>query len=86
MRRALVTGGTSPIGEAICRALAREGCTVIVHALNQYKSGERKNAIMGAQAKGLSTADIKALALWYSSQTPALYTVNPEGKEEAAAK
>lgn len=35
MRRALVTGGTSPIGEAICRALAREGCAVIVHTAHQ---------------------------------------------------
>lgn len=65
--------------------LAGQHRDYIIHALNQYKSGERKNAIMGAQAKGLSTADIKALALWYSSQTPALYTVNPEGKEAGAA-
>lgn len=30
--RALVTGGSGPIGAAICRRLARDGCEVIVHA------------------------------------------------------
>jgi 3-oxoacyl-[acyl-carrier protein] reductase len=32
MRRALVTGGSSPIGAAICRELAGRGMHVIVHA------------------------------------------------------
>jgi 3-oxoacyl-[acyl-carrier protein] reductase len=32
MKRALVTGGASPIGEAICRHLAAGGLHVIVHA------------------------------------------------------
>ena len=32
MRRALVTGGASPIGAAICRRLAEDGLHVLVHA------------------------------------------------------
>ena len=31
-RRALVSGGSGDIGASICRALAAQGCTVIVHA------------------------------------------------------
>lgn len=30
--RALITGGTSPIGAAICRRLAQDGLHVIIHA------------------------------------------------------
>lgn len=32
MKRALVTGGSGAIGAAICRALSRAGCEVLVHA------------------------------------------------------
>ncbi|CAO3409181.1 3-oxoacyl-ACP reductase FabG [Azospirillum largimobile] len=32
MRRALVTGGSGALGAAICRALAADGCHVLVHA------------------------------------------------------
>lgn len=65
--------------------LAGQHRDYLVHALQQYKSGERKNAIMGAQAANLSPADIKALALWFSSQKAVVYTVDPEGKEAAKA-
>lgn len=39
-RRALVTGGSGAIGAAICRALARQGCEVIVHAHRNAASAE----------------------------------------------
>ena len=32
MKRALVTGGASPLGEAICRRLAADGLHVLIHA------------------------------------------------------
>ena len=39
-RRALVTGGSGALGAAICRALARQGCEVIVHAHRNAEAGE----------------------------------------------
>lgn len=40
----------------------------LVAAMNQYRSGERKNAIMAGFASNLSDEDIKALAEYYASQ------------------
>lgn len=37
-------------------------------ALKEYKSGVRKNAIMGAQATALSEQDMNDLAAYYASQ------------------
>lgn len=57
MRRALVTGGTSPIGEAICRALAADGLAVCIHA---HRSAARAEALAtelvaaGAHAESVS--------------------------------
>ncbi len=40
----------------------------IVHALTDYKSGARKNAIMSGFAASLSTQDMEDLAAYFSSQ------------------
>ncbi len=63
--------------------LAGQQRNYLERALRQYKSGERKNAIMGAQATGLSEGEIKQLAAWFAGQTPVLYTPDPEPKEGA---
>lgn len=38
----------------------------LVHALKQYRSGERRNAVMMPMASGLSDADIARLAAFYA--------------------
>jgi 3-oxoacyl-[acyl-carrier protein] reductase len=40
-RRALVTGGSGALGAAICRALAAQGCEVIVHANRHLDAAQR---------------------------------------------
>jgi len=39
----------------------------LVSQLQQFRAGERKNAMMTAMAKGLSDADIANLSAYYSS-------------------
>lgn len=60
--------------------LAGQHRSYIEVALKGYKSGVRKNAVMVGQAAALSDADIKALAVWFSTQKSVLYTVSPEGE------
>jgi cytochrome c553 len=53
--------------------LAGQKADYIEHALHQYKSGERKDPIMGAQVAALTDADIRALASYFAAQ-PGLQT------------
>lgn len=60
MKHALVTGGSSPIGAAIARALAAEGHHVIVHANSRLEAAE---ATAGAIRAEGGSAEAMALDL-----------------------
>jgi cytochrome c553 len=47
----------------------------LFHALRQYKSGTRKNAVMAGQAQNLSTQEMEDLAEYYAAQKSTLYIV-----------
>lgn len=47
--------------------LAGQHADYMAHALRQYRSGDRKNAIMAGFATSLSDADIEDLAAWFAS-------------------
>lgn len=57
--------------------LAGQYVSYLEHALAQYKSGARKNAIMAGFAAGLSEQDIKDLAAYYASKDSPLGTPKP---------
>ena len=59
--------------------LAGQYANYLEHALHDYKSGKRKNPIMGAQAASLSDADIRQLAEYFSLQPSPLYTPSVHG-------
>jgi cytochrome c553 len=66
--------GNSPAGPDFPR-LAGQHYDYLLKALRDYKSGARKNAIMGAQAGGLSPQDMADLAAFYSRQRGSLHVV-----------
>lgn len=67
--------------------LAGQHTNYIEHALKDYRSGARSNAIMKAQVANLSDADIKALAHYFSQQESPLYTFSlPKPGEPVTAQ
>jgi len=53
--------------------LAGQYADYLMHALNAYKTGERKNAIMAPFAQPLSARDIADLAAYFSTRPNGLY-------------
>jgi cytochrome c553 len=81
--------GTAPAAAQVCIAchgndgvgivaeyptLSGQYADYLARALTDYKRGNRKNAVMAGFAGTLSEADIRALADYYSKQSPALGT------------
>ena len=62
MRRALVTGGVSPLGEAMCRRLAADGCHVIVHAHTNHARAAALAAELKGEAIVCDITDVGAMA------------------------
>ncbi len=69
MKRALVTGGASPLGEAMCRRLAADGMRVIVHA---HANAARAEALANAIGGEPVTCDITDVAMTAASFAPLL--------------
>jgi cytochrome c553 len=66
--------GNSPTGPDFPR-LAGQHYDYLLKSLRDYKSGARKNPIMGAQVGSLNPQDMADLAAFYSSQKGSLHVV-----------
>ena len=62
MKRALVTGGASPLGAAICRRLAGDGCRVLVHAHSNAAGAQALAAELGGEAIICDITDVDTTA------------------------
>jgi cytochrome c553 len=66
--------GNSPTSPDFPR-LAGQHYDYLLKSLRDYKSGARKNAIMGGQVGGLNSQDMADLAAFYSCQKGSLRVV-----------
>ena len=60
-------GGNRPVTPQTPR-LTGQADDYLVEALTQYRNGARQDPVMGAMAKGLTDAQIRALAKYFSAQ------------------
>ena len=58
--------------------LAGQYESYLLQALKRYKSGQRKDLLMGNMVAELSLQDMKDLAAWFSGQDQNVLTVLPE--------
>lgn len=68
--------GISPTGNY--PNLAGQGAPYLEKQLHDFKSGERKDAIMAGMAAGLSDTDIEDIAAFYAGLEPTVYEADPE--------
>jgi cytochrome c553 len=66
--------GNAPVAPDFPR-LAGQHYDYLLKALKDYKSGARKNPIMGGQVGGLSTQDMADLSAYFSSQQGTLHVI-----------
>ena len=60
--------------------LAGQHADYIEHSLKAYRSGQRKNPVMGGMAANLKDQEIRELAEYYSSQRPSLCSTDETRK------
>lgn len=82
-RRALVTGGASGIGAAVCRHLAADGATVIIADL-QIDAAARLATDTGSIALRLDVTDFDAVAAAVQEHGPFDILVNSVGVDQHA--
>lgn len=56
-------------------SLASQQSSYIEQSLDEYKNGERKNAVMGTFVPSLTAQDISQIADYYAGQSPGLKTL-----------
>lgn len=102
IQKASAPAGTAPEKAATCVACHGEGGIsvaplwpslagqhkdYIVHALNEYKGGLRKDPIMGSQAVTLTPEEIQELATYFASQSGLFsvhYALGPQSTAKTA--